>query len=61
MDGMLKGTSQEGVNFKSITPLKIIGDVEDVADCMWYIVGAKFLTGQIISPNGGLQFDRRDQ
>ena len=52
---MLKGTSQEGVEFlKSITPLKMIGDVGDIADCMAYIVGAKFLTGQIISPNGGL-------
>jgi len=33
---MLSGTFQEGVEFlKSITPLKMIGDVEDIADCMW--------------------------
>ena len=39
---------------KSITPLGMLGTVDDVSDCMSYILNAKFLTGQVISPNGGL-------
>lgn len=52
---MLRGSSQEEVAaLKSITPLGMIGDVEDISDCLSYVVNAKFLTGQTISPNGGL-------
>jgi 3-oxoacyl-[acyl-carrier protein] reductase len=35
------------------TPLGFIGEPEDIADCLSYIIGARFLTGQTISPNGG--------
>jgi len=30
-----------------------LGEPQDIADALSYIVNAKFLTGQIISPNGG--------
>jgi len=39
---------------KAITPLGTLGDIEDISGCMSYILSAKFLTGQIVSPNGGL-------
>ena len=39
---------------KAITPLGVLGEVQDIATCMAYVVGAGFLTGQVISPNGGL-------
>ncbi len=52
---MLKGSSQEAVEgLKQVTPLGIIGEPQDIADCLSYIINAKFLTGQTISPNGGL-------
>lgn len=52
---MLKGSSQAEVEgLKSITPLGVIGEVEDISDCLSYVINAKFLTGQTISPNGGL-------
>ncbi|MCF0226711.1 MAG: short-chain dehydrogenase, partial [Methanobrevibacter sp.] len=34
-------------------PLDRIGDVEDISDALEYILGAGYLTGQVISPNGG--------
>lgn len=52
---MLKGSSPEAVEgLKSVTPLGTIGEVKDISDCLSYIVNADFLTGQTISPNGGL-------
>ena len=38
------------------TPLGTIGRPEDVAEALWYLAspGAKFITGQILAPNGGL-------
>jgi 3-oxoacyl-[acyl-carrier protein] reductase len=52
---MLKGSSQEEVaGLKAITPLGTIGQPEDISNCMSYIINADFLTGQTISPNGGL-------
>lgn len=38
----------------STVPMGRFGEVEDIAECMSYIVNAKYLTGQIISPNGGM-------
>lgn len=35
-------------------PLGRAGQPEDIADCLDYIVHADYLTGQTISPNGGL-------
>ena len=55
MTDMIAGTSQEGVAaLKAMTPLNMLGDPDDIAECMSYIVNAPFLTGQCISPNGGL-------
>ncbi|WP_130870218.1 elongation factor P 5-aminopentanone reductase [Intestinimonas massiliensis (ex Afouda et al. 2020)] len=38
------------------TPLGTIGRPEDVAEALWYLAspGAKFITGQVLAPNGGL-------
>ena len=38
------------------TPLGVIGTPEDVAEAMWYLTSdaARFVTGQVLSPNGGL-------
>ena len=38
------------------TPLGTIGRPEDVAEALWYLAspGAKFVTGQVLAPNGGL-------
>jgi len=45
----------ESIDFlKAATPLGVLGDVEDISECLSYVVNAKFLTGQIVSPNGGL-------
>ncbi|MGN8897195.1 elongation factor P 5-aminopentanone reductase [Flavonifractor sp. HCP28S3_F3] len=38
------------------TPMGTIGEPEDVAEALWYLAspGAKFVTGQVLAPNGGL-------
>ena len=38
------------------TPLGCVGRPEDVAEALWYLAspGAKFVTGQVLAPNGGL-------
>lgn len=38
------------------TPLGRVGRPEEVAEALWYLAspGAKFITGQILAPNGGL-------
>jgi 3-oxoacyl-[acyl-carrier protein] reductase len=38
------------------TPLGVLGAPEDVAETVKFLAsgGAKFITGQVISPNGGL-------
>ncbi len=38
------------------TPLQMIGEPQDIAHCILYLASedARFLTGQVISPNGGL-------
>ena len=38
------------------TPLGTIGEPEDVAEALWYLTSpaAKFVTGQVLAPNGGL-------
>ena len=36
------------------TPLEIHGTPEDVADAMVYLAGARFVTGQVLSVNGGM-------
>jgi 3-oxoacyl-[acyl-carrier protein] reductase len=37
----------------AMVPLNRVGDPMDIGDAIAYCVGAPFLTGQIISPNGG--------
>lgn len=38
---------------KTKIPLGKFGAIEDVAECMSYLLNASFVTGQTISPNGG--------
>ncbi len=52
---MLKGSNQDEVDaLKKSIPLGEIGEVDDIAGCMEYLVTAKYVTGQTISPNGGI-------
>lgn len=36
------------------TPLGCIGTTQDIADSVLYFAGAGFVTGQVLSPNGGI-------
>ncbi|MEG1751613.1 MAG: SDR family oxidoreductase [Clostridia bacterium] len=36
------------------TPLGRIGSAEEIAECIYFISNQKFITGQILSPNGGI-------
>ena len=54
MTDMLRSVNQE--QLKSIinfVPQGYIGDVSDISGAMEYIIKANYLTGQVISPNGG--------
>lgn len=54
MTDMLRGVNQDELNALAATiPAGRIGDPEDIAQAMEYIVNATYLTGQTISPNGG--------
>ena len=54
MTDMLRGVNQEELHALAETiPEGYIGDVSDIAGAMEYILKAPYLTGQIISPNGG--------
>ncbi len=54
MTDMLRGVNQEELNaLASGIPLGKIGETDDIAGALEYIVTAKYLTGQVISPNGG--------
>jgi 3-oxoacyl-[acyl-carrier protein] reductase len=53
---MLEGLSKE--TFDSLiedTPLMRLGEPKDIAECVFYLASdrANFITGQVISPNGG--------
>ncbi|UWG97586.1 MAG: 3-oxoacyl-ACP reductase FabG [Candidatus Dehalobacter alkaniphilus] len=53
---MLDSFSDEELNaLKQQTPLMKLGSPEDIASCALYLAseGADFITGQVISPNGG--------
>ena len=57
MTDMLRSVNQE--QLKSIinfVPQGYIGDVSDISGAMEYIIKANYLTGQVISPNGGFVF-----
>jgi len=52
---MLRGADQAAVAMlKQSIPLGEIGEVDDIAGCLEYLVNAKYVTGQTISPNGGI-------
>ena len=54
MTDMLRGVNQDELNALAATiPEGYIGDVSDIAGALAYILTAPYLTGQIISPNGG--------
>lgn len=52
---MLREADQTAVNtLKQAIPLGEIGEVDDISECLEYLVKAKYVTGQTISPNGGI-------
>jgi len=52
---MLRGADQAAVAvLKQGIPLGEIGEVDDISGCLEYLVTAKYVTGQTISPNGGI-------
>ena len=54
MTDMLRGVNQAELNALAATiPEGYIGDVSDIAGAMEYILTAPYVTGQVISPNGG--------
>lgn len=55
MTDMLRGVNQDELNALAATiPEGYIGDVSDIAGALEYILNARYLTGQVISPNGGM-------
>jgi 3-oxoacyl-[acyl-carrier protein] reductase len=54
MTDMLRGVNQDELNALAATiPQGFIGDVSDIAGALEYILTAPYVTGQVISPNGG--------
>lgn len=54
MTDMLRGVNQDELrSLASTIPEGYIGDVSDIAGALEYILKAPYLTGQVISPNGG--------
>ncbi len=54
MTDMLRGVNQDELNALAATiPQGYIGDPADIAGALGYILTATYLTGQVISPNGG--------
>lgn len=52
---MLREADQVAINaLKQAVPLGDIGEVDDISGCLEYLVKAKYVTGQTISPNGGI-------
>ena len=52
---MLRGVNQDEVNaLAQSIPQGRIGDVEDIAQAMEFLIKDKYMTGQYISPNGGI-------
>lgn len=54
---MNQNLTQQILNeLKEETPLGLIGTPEDIANSIWFLAGeeSRFITGQVISPNGGL-------
>ena len=54
MTDMLRGVNQDELNALAATiPEGYIGDVSDISGALEYILKASYVTGQVISPNGG--------
>ena len=54
MTDMLRGVNQDELNALAATiPLGKIGETKEIAGALEYILTADYLTGQVISPNGG--------
>ena len=54
MTDMLRGINQAELNaLVSTIPLGYIGDIKDIAVALEFILKASYVTGQVISPNGG--------
>ena len=53
---MNKGFDNETIEMvKEETPLGVIGKPQDIANCVLYLIEqGQFITGQVISPNGGI-------
>lgn len=52
---MIKDLDNEAINYLiDETPLMKIGQSIDIAKCALYLAESEFLTGQVISPNGGI-------
>lgn len=55
MTDMLRGVNQDELKALAGTiPQGYIGDVSDISGALGYILNAPYLTGQVISPNGGI-------
>jgi 3-oxoacyl-[acyl-carrier protein] reductase len=55
MTDMLRGVNQDELNALAATiPEGFIGDVSDIAGALGYLLTAPYVTGQVISPNGGI-------
>lgn len=54
MTDMLRGVNQDELNaLASTIPLGYIGEPEDIAGSLEYLVKSPYVTGQVLSPNGG--------
>ncbi len=52
---MLRGVNQDEVQaLKMGIPMGDIGDVDDIAIAMEFLIRDKYMTGQYVSPNGGI-------
>lgn len=47
-------TKEDRAALEEETPLGRLGTAEDVAQAIFYLATAKFVTGQVLSPNGGI-------
>lgn len=47
-------TQEERELLKEETPLGAMGKPEDIAEAVWYLAQSEFVTGQVLSPNGGI-------
>ncbi len=56
MTDMLRSVNEGEVQaaIAQLIPMGVIGDVEDIADAMEFLIKDKYMTGQYVSPNGGI-------